>query len=74
MREVLTREGSIEVPLANWEGRIVEEILFDDGAEQKLSIAVEGSLADGSQLPRVEISAEEFVAKKRQILGLDGEA
>jgi hypothetical protein len=32
------------VPLANWQGRIIEETMIDDGAERKLTLAVEGAL------------------------------
>jgi hypothetical protein len=57
VREVLTRDGSVEVPLANWSGRIVEEVAHDDGAERRIMLAVEGALADGTPLPRVEVPA-----------------
>jgi hypothetical protein len=60
VREVLTNEGPIEVPLANWSGRIVEEVEHDDGAERRLTFAVEGALADGTPLPRAEVSADRF--------------
>jgi hypothetical protein len=60
VREVLTKDGPIEVPLANWSGRIVEEVLHDDGAERRLTFAVEGALADGTPLPRAEVSADRF--------------
>src|SRR5262249_22455260 len=47
VREVLTPNGPVEVPLANWSGRIVEEKVVDDGAERRISLAVEGALMDG---------------------------
>jgi hypothetical protein len=60
VRGVLTRDGAVSVPLANWAGRIVEEVLRDDGAERQLVLAVEGALADGTPLPRAELPAEDF--------------
>jgi hypothetical protein len=60
VRDVLTRDGPVEVPLATWAGRIVEEVLRDDGAERAVTLAVEGALADGTPLPRVEVPAEEW--------------
>ncbi len=60
VRDVLTREGTVEVPLATWAGRIVEEVVCDDGAERSLTLAVEGALADGTPLPRIEVPADDF--------------
>jgi hypothetical protein len=60
VRDVLTREGTVEVPLATWAGRIVEEVILDDGAERSLTLAVEGALQDGTPLPRVEVPAAEL--------------
>jgi hypothetical protein len=60
VRIVLTYDGPIEVPLATWAGRIVEEIIHDDGAERSVTFAVEGALADGTPLPRVEVPADEW--------------
>jgi hypothetical protein len=58
----LSRDGVVEVPLCNFTARIVEEVLHDDGAEQTLSLALEGSLADSRALARTEASAAEFAA------------
>jgi hypothetical protein len=61
VRDVATHEGgTVELPLATWHGRIVEETIHDDGAEQSVSLAVEGALADGTPLPRVEIRADDW--------------
>jgi hypothetical protein len=60
VRDVSTKDGPVEVPLANWSGRIVEEIEHDDGADRHITFAVEGALADGTPLPRAEIPAEQF--------------
>lgn len=46
--------------LSNWSGRIVEEIVLDDGIERSLTFALEGSLPDGTALPRIEISASDY--------------
>src|SRR5262249_35205239 len=60
VRDVLTKDGPVEVPLATWEGRIVGEVIRDDGAERSLTLAIEGALSNGTPLPRVEIPADEF--------------
>lgn len=60
VRVVLTQDGAVEVPLTNWAGRIVEEVLRDDGAERQLLLAIEGALADGTPLPRAEVPAADF--------------
>jgi hypothetical protein len=60
VRDVLTKDGPVEVPLTNWSGRIVEQTVHDDGAERRLSFAVEGNLADGTTLPRAEVAADQF--------------
>jgi hypothetical protein len=60
VRDVLTKEGTVEVPLATWAGRIVEEVVRDDGAERSLTLAVEGALADGTPLLRIEVPADEW--------------
>jgi hypothetical protein len=60
VRDVLTKDGAVEVPLANWAGRIVEEIVHDDGAERRITFAVEGALVDGTPLPRTEVAADAF--------------
>jgi hypothetical protein len=60
VREQQTRDGPVEVPLANWSGRIVEEVVHDDGAERRITLAVEGARADGVPLPRAEVGADQF--------------
>jgi hypothetical protein len=64
VRIVTTMDGPIEVPLATWAGRIAEEIVRDDGAERSLLLAVEGSLQDGTPLPRVEVTSDDFISMK----------
>jgi hypothetical protein len=58
--EVQTEDGVKEIPLANFEARVVEQVTLDDGADRSVRLAVEGSLQDGTPLPRVEIAAAEF--------------
>jgi Domain of unknown function (DUF3854)/Domain of unknown function (DUF927) len=60
VRLVQTKDGPVEVPLANWSGRIVEETVHDDGAERRLLLSIEGALADGTPLTRVEVPADRF--------------
>jgi hypothetical protein len=60
VRDVLTKDGPVEVALTNWSARIVEQTVHDDGAERRLSFAVEGSLADGTPLPRADVPADQF--------------
>jgi hypothetical protein len=60
VRDVPTKDGLVEVPLTNWAARIVEQVVHDDGAERRLTFAVEGALADGTLLPRVDVAADRF--------------
>ncbi len=60
VRDAATRDGTVEIVLATWHGRIVEEVTRDDGAEKTLTLAIEGALADGTPLPRVEVLADDF--------------
>jgi hypothetical protein len=57
-----TADGPVEVALCNFSARIAEEVVHDDGAEQMRHLALEGSLADGTPLPRAEVPASEFAA------------
>jgi len=60
VRDAQTRDGPVEVPLTNWSGRIVEQTAHDDGAERRLTFAVEGVLSDGTPLPRADVPADQF--------------
>jgi hypothetical protein len=55
-----TRDGVVVVPLANFSARLVEEVLLDNGAETTRAFVVEGTLADGTPLPRVQVAAQRF--------------
>jgi hypothetical protein len=59
-RNVQTKDGPVAVPLCNFSARIVEDVVRDDGAEQTRHLAVQGALAAGQPLPRVEVPAAEF--------------
>jgi len=48
-----------ELQLANFSALIVEEVVLDDGQEQRLRYAVTGQ-HDGIELPRIALSCEEF--------------
>jgi hypothetical protein len=63
-RNVLTREGPTRLPLCNFTARIVEELIHDDGAEQTRSLAIQGALADGSDLPQADVPAADFDAMR----------
>ncbi|MHB1524617.1 MAG: DUF3854 domain-containing protein [Candidatus Dormibacteria bacterium] len=60
VRDQLTGQGAVEVPLSNFTARIVAETTRDDGAERSVSLSVEGALCDGRPLPRVEVPAADF--------------
>jgi hypothetical protein len=60
-RNVPTKDGPpISVPLCNFDARLVEEVVRDDGAEQTRVLCVEGTMCDGSPLPRVEVPSASF--------------
>jgi hypothetical protein len=57
-----SRDGeSFIEPLANFDCKVVEELMLDDGSgEIRLTLALEGTLADGTPLPRCQVSAADF--------------
>jgi hypothetical protein len=55
-----TQAGPVDVPLSNFAARIVSLTTHDDGVERAIHLAIEGELADGTPLPRVEIAAADF--------------
>lgn len=50
------------VPLANFGAKIVEEIVFDDGAERDRVFMIEGRLDDGTALPLARVRDVEYPA------------
>jgi hypothetical protein len=57
-----TADGeSVVEPLCNFACKVVEESVRDDGSgEVRLTLVVEGSLDDGTPLPRCQVSAADF--------------
>jgi hypothetical protein len=60
IRDLPTKDGTLEVPLCNFAARVAEQVSLDDGADRSIRLAVEGALQDGTPLARVEIAAEDF--------------
>jgi hypothetical protein len=56
----LTRDGEVTEPLANFTARIVEQTVLDDGAERRVTLMLEGRLADGTPLPRADVAARDY--------------
>ncbi len=54
------RSGNVTIPLSNFDARIIEAIVRDDGVETTTLFKVEGSLASGRTLPPVEVPVEQF--------------
>ncbi|MBI1917682.1 MAG: DUF3854 domain-containing protein [Planctomycetes bacterium] len=55
-----TPQGPVDVPLATWAARIVEQTIHDDGDERRVLLAIEGALCDGTPLPRAEVPARDY--------------
>lgn len=53
-------DGYEEIPLCNFVARIVEETIRDNGLERTMTFTIEGELADGRPLPRIEVAADKF--------------
>ena len=51
VRDNLTKDGIVEVPLSTWAGRVVEEVVHDDGVERSVTLAIEGAYKMGYRLP-----------------------
>jgi hypothetical protein len=69
-----TRDGPVEVPLCNFSARITEVVSRDDGVERSAVFAVEGMLANGRPLPRLQVPAAEFQRLDWLTTGWHGEA
>ena len=55
------RAGETEdEPLCNFDARILEEIIHDDGAETTTYFRIAGYLRDGTPLPPIEVRADEY--------------
>ncbi|BBL73009.1 cell wall-binding protein [Methylomagnum ishizawai] len=53
-------DGDLRKPLCNFQARIVEEVLHDDGETAETLFSIEGQLWNGRNLPRIEVSASSF--------------
>ena len=49
-------------PLANFQARITADVVDDDGEAQERRFVIEGQLAEGHKLPKIEIEAGDFAA------------
>jgi hypothetical protein len=52
--------NAIYEPLCNFDAKVTEEILLDDGAEATRAFIIEGKLAEGKALPPCRIPASRF--------------
>lgn len=60
-RSEVADDGTVRrTPLANFTARIVEQVIIDTGAGEERRFRVEGALADGTALPRIDVPATEF--------------
>jgi Domain of unknown function (DUF3854)/Domain of unknown function (DUF927) len=59
-RSVPTKDGPIAVALSNFTAKIVADVEHDDGIERSRYLALEGALANGRPLTRVEVAATDF--------------
>src|SRR3989344_1507110 len=55
-----TQDGIIPTPLCNFNAKITCEEIHDDGADRKTMFRIEGELFDGTPLPSIDVSAENF--------------
>ena len=55
-----TRDGSVEIPLCNFNARILAEEVLDDGAEQHTVFVMEGELLGARSLPSTRVPAERY--------------
>jgi hypothetical protein len=56
----MTKDGPVDIPLGNFAARITEVVTRDDGIEKTAVFAIEGELADGRPLSRLQVPAAEF--------------
>jgi DNA primase catalytic core len=56
----MTKDGPVIIPLCNFNARVVEELVLDDGAETTRSFAIEGALESGEQLPLIRVPGSQF--------------
>ncbi len=56
------RDGTVLVPLCNFAATITEEVMSDNGAEERGELAITGTLASGVPLPTVRVPMAQFPA------------
>lgn len=56
----VTKEGPISTPLCNFDARIVQQEIRDDGLSTKTIFQIEGVLVSGQALPTACVPAEQF--------------
>ncbi len=54
-----TREGEVPVPLTNFVARVEEQLVRDDGAEERRIYKISGRIGDRC-LPRIDVPANQF--------------
>lgn len=54
------QDGDVIIPLGNFEAKIAEAVVADDGVETTTILEIEGSLAGGRSLPRVSVPVDRF--------------
>ena len=59
-REKDTNDGSVPIPLCNFDAAIIREEIRDDGAEQTVTFVIEGRLQNGGPLPPAEVPASRY--------------
>jgi hypothetical protein len=57
-----TQDGPVDQPLSNFTASIVEEVVADDGVNERGELAIEGTLAGGIMLPRITVPINQFTA------------
>lgn len=55
-----TKDGPVKIRLANFDARITEENIVDDGLEVINLYSIEGLLRDNRNLPKIEIPSNQF--------------
>ena len=60
----VTAQGPVAISLCNFDARIIREEVRNVGAEKIIIISIEGTLQDGTPLPRTEVSAEHYASMR----------
>jgi hypothetical protein len=57
-----TQKGTFDQVLSNFSARIVEEVIADDGVNERGELVIDGTLAGGIMLPRISVPRNQFTA------------